>query len=260
LNGKIGEDLRVASIATGSPITVEKSDSVAKARDLMVRKRFDHLPVMDGRRLEGMVTSTHLVARISPPERVGSKSMSPETRRPFGFPVGDVMETGPLACPAETSAQRALGFMLKGDRTYVLVTQWEELQGIATYRDFMALLAGPEPESEVPVFIVGLPDDPFEAEATKAKFRRTINQLRRVFPDILEARSVIKSKSSTPGKERRRYEVNVQIRTARESYTYSEEGWELPEVYDVITDRLKRLITQKQKLRRPRERENREEL
>jgi len=260
MNGKIGEDLRVTSIATKNPITIEKEASVAKARDLMVRKRIDHLPVTRDRRLDGMVTSAHLVAHISPPERVGSKSMKPETRRPFDFPVGDVMENNPLGCSADTSAERALGLMLKSDRTYVLVTQWEELQGIVTYRDFMTLLAGPEPESEVPLFMVGLPEDPFEAEATKAKFRRTINQLRRVFPDILEARSVIKSKSSTPGKERRRYEVNVQIRTTRDSYTYSEEGWELPEVYDIITDRLKRLITQKQKLHRSRERESRETL
>jgi hypothetical protein len=60
------------------------------------------------------------------------------------------------------------------------VTQWEELQGIATHRDFMTLLAAPKPESDVPIFMVGLPDDPFEAEATKSKFRRTVNQLRRI--------------------------------------------------------------------------------
>lgn len=258
MNGKVGEEMRVTSIATKSPITVEKESSIAKARELMIRKRIDHLPVKGDQRLEGIVTSTHLILHSAPQERVGSKSMSPETRRAFDFPVRDIMDENPLTCPAETPAERALDLMLKSDRTYVLVTQWEELQAIVTYRDFMTLLAGPEPESEVPIFMVGLPDDPFEAEATKAKFRRTVSQLRRVFPNILEARSVIKSASSTPGKERRRYEVKVQIRTTRDSYTYSEEGWELPEVYDTITNRLKRLITKKQKLRRPREREARE--
>jgi ribosome-associated translation inhibitor RaiA len=153
-----------------------------------------------------------------------------------------------------------LDLILSGTRTYILVTQWEELQGIATHRDFMTLLAGTEPESELPIFMVGLPEDPFEAEATKAKFKRTINQLHRVFPDIIEARSVIKSKSTKPGKERRRYEVNVQIRTTRDLHTYSEEGWELPAIYDIITDRLKRLLIQKQKPRRSREREAQEAL
>lgn len=260
LKGKIGGELRITSIATKSPITIEKETSIAKARDLMVRKRIDHLPVTGNQRLEGIITSTDIVSHIAPSERVGSKSMQPETRRAFDFPVGDAMESSPLTCQADTSAERALDLILKGARTYILVTQWEELQGIATHRDFMTLLAGTEPESELPIFMVGLPEDPFEAEATKAKFKRTINQLQRVFPDIIEARSVIKSKSTKPGKERRRYEVNVQIRTTRDLHTYSEEGWELPAIYDIITDRLKRLLTQKQKTRRSREREAQEAL
>ena len=123
----------------------------------------------------------------------------------------------------------------------------------------MGLVAEIEPQASIPVFIVGLPEDPFEAEATKAKFKRIVNQLLRVFPDILEARSVIKSSYSKPGKELGRYEVTVQIRTAKDSFTYSEEGWDLPAIYDTITDRLKRLMTQKQqKPRRHREKEETE--
>jgi hypothetical protein len=129
------------------------------------------------------------------------------------------------------------------------------VQAIATHRNFMSLIAEAIPETNVPLFIVGLPEDPFESEATKTKFKRIVNQLLRVFPDIVEARSVIKSTFSKPGKERGRYEVTVQIRTPKNSYTYSEEGWDLPAVYDIITDRLKRLMTQKQKPGRHRERE-----
>jgi ribosome-associated translation inhibitor RaiA len=82
--------------------------------------------------------------------------------------------------------------------------------------------------------------------------------LHRVFPDILEARSVIKLKHKART-ERGRYEVTVQIRTPTETFSYSEEGWDLPLVYDLITDRLKRLMTKKQKPRRPRERESSEQ-
>jgi CBS domain-containing protein len=259
LKGKIGE-MKITSIATKNPITVEKKATLAKARDLMVRKRIDHLPVIEGSRLEGMITSRDIADRITPPERLGSKSMKPETRGFFELPIGDAMEDNPLTCPADTSASRALDSVLSSDRTYVLVTQWEELQGIATHTDFVALLAESEPQNQVPIFMVGLPDDPFEAEATKAKFKRTVDQLYKVFPDIVEARSIIKSKFSKPGKERGRYEVHVQIRTPRDLYTYSEEGWELPAIYDVITGRLKRLLSQKHKPRRPRERETPETL
>jgi CBS domain-containing protein len=255
LKDGIGGDMRVTSVAARDPITIESEASCAKARDLMIRKRIDHLPVTKETRVEGMITSSDIISHITPSERLGSKSMKPEMRGVFDFGVKDAMDKTPLACSPDTSAEQALDLMLTSNRTYILVTQWEELQAIATHRNFMSLLAEFEPEVDVPVFIVGLPDDPFEAEATKAKFRRIVNQLLRVFPDILEARSVIKSKFSKPGKERGRYEVTVQIRTSKDSYTYSEQGWELPAVYDIITDRLKRLMTQKRKPRQQHERE-----
>jgi len=186
--------------------------------------------------------------------------MKPETWGVLDFAVKDAMENDPLTCPPDASADDALGLILRSARTYILVTQWEELQGIATYRNFMTLIAEVEPDPQVPVFIVGLPEDPFEAEATKAKFRRIVNQLRRVFPDIIEARSVVKSRFSKPGKERGRYEVTVQIRTSRDMYSYSDEGWELPVIYDLITNRLKRLMTRKKDFRRERVRKGQETL
>jgi CBS domain-containing protein len=250
LKNRLGGKLAVASIASRTPVTVEVNTSCATVRDLMVRKRIDHLPATSQKELEGLITSTNIVSHIVQPERLGSKSMKPEIRSVFDFPVKDIMEGPALTCSPETSVAKALDLMLESNRTCVLITQWEELQGIATQRDFMRLFVGVEPEPDVPVFIVGLPDEPFEAEATKTKFKRIVNQLRLVFPDILEARSVIKSKFTRPGKERGRYEVTVQIRTAKNSYIYSEQGWELPVVYDVITNRLKRLMSQKQRSRR----------
>jgi CBS domain-containing protein len=258
LKGKLGADIRLASLATKDPITLDDTAPVGKARELMVRKRIDHLPVTTRGRIAGVITSFQIVTSMAPPERVGSKSMKPETRHNLEYLVSDAMERDPLTCSPETSAEQALGMMLKSARTCILVTQWEELQGIATQRDFMTLLTEAEPEPEVPVFMVGLPEDPFEAEATKAKFKRTISQLHRSFPDMLEARSVIKSKFTKPGRERGRYEVTIHIKTPRNAYSYSEGGYELPVIYDLITDRLKRLITQKQKSRRMRERERQE--
>ncbi|HXZ89616.1 MAG TPA: CBS domain-containing protein, partial [Candidatus Dormibacteraeota bacterium] len=231
---------------------------VAKAREILLRRHIDHLPVIGEKRLRGLITSTHIVSLLRNPERVGSRSIRPQTKASLDFPTGDAMEKNPLTCPPESPAQETLKLVLDNAKTCVLVTQWDELQGIATQRDFMTLLAEVEPEPEAPVFIVGLPEDPFESEATKAKFKRIVRQLQKVFPDILEARSVIKSKHKA-GRERGRYEVTVQIRTPKDSFSYSDEGWELPLVYDLITDRLKRVMTKKQKNRRPRERESPEQ-
>ena len=259
LKGRIGGDFRITSVSTRSPITIEETASVAKARDVLLKKRFDHLPVSGIKHLTGLLTSTQIVSLLRKPERVGSKSMLPQTKGGLDFPVGDIMDRNPLTCPPDMPAEDALKLMLASGDSCILITQWDELQAISTHRDFMTLLAEVEPELEIPVFMVGLPEDPFESEATKAKFKRIVRQLHKVFPTILEARSIIKSKRKA-GSERIRYEVTVQIRTPRDSFSYSEEGWELPVVYDVITDRLKRLMTKKQKTRRPRERESPEQI
>jgi len=257
LKGKLEGDLRITSLATKTPTTISKTSSMAKAKELLIRRRIDHLPVTDDKRVVGLITSTHIIDLLSDPQRVGSKSMKAQTKGSLDFPVEDAIDPNPLTCSAETTTEQALDLMLASGSTCVLVSQWEELQAIATQRDFMTLLAEVEPEPEIPVFIVGLPEDPFESEATKAKFKRIVRQLNKVFPDILEARSVIKSKNKA-GRERGRHEVTVQIRTPRESFSYSEEGWELPVLYDLITDRLKRLMTKK-KSRRSRERESSEQ-
>jgi len=253
LKGRLG-DLRISSLATKNLVTISADDSAATARELMVRKRVDHLPVKDGTKLVGIVTSDQIVALMSSRERVGTKSINPETRPSLDVNVKDAMDPDPLTCPPQTVAEEALRWMLSTNKTSVLVAQWEELQGIVTQRNFISLLAEPEEELELPIYIVGLPEDPFEAEAAKQKFKRTISQLRRTLPEMLEARSVIKTKSSTPGKDRRRYEVAVHIKTPKSSYSYATSGWDLPELYDTITDRLKRLLSQKDRRTRDRER------
>ncbi len=91
--------------------------------------------------------------------------------------------------------------------------------------------------------MVGLPEDPFEAEATRDKFIRTVSGLKKVFPEIIEARSVIKTK--TIRSDRRRYEVKTMLKTPSDTYSYTEGGYDLPSVYDIISDRMKRLLAQK---------------
>ena len=248
LKGKLAEH-RISSLAKESPITVKSDDSVATARELFSRKRINHIPVKQKDKLVGLLTSTQIIALLPTRERVGIKSKSPETRSSLDFPVKDVMDPDPLTCPPQTAAEESLNRMLRLGKTCILIAQWDELQAIATQGDFIILLAEPDEKPEVPLYMVGLPDDPFEAEIAKQKFKRTINQLHKVLPQILKARSVIKSTTSIPGKERRRYEVTVHIKTSKNSYSYAANGWQLAEVYDTVIDRLKRLLSQKERRR-----------
>jgi CBS domain-containing protein len=251
LQGNLG-NLKVSSLATQNPITIAPDGFVATARELMVRKRIDHLPVKERDKLIGILTSAQIISVMSPRGRTSTKSTKTESHSNLDFPVRNIMDNELLTFPPQTLAQDVLNQMLKSEKTSALITQWEELQAIITQRDYISLLTEPEIEPGVPLYIVGLPDDPFEAEAAKQKFKRSINQLHKISPDILEARSVIKAKTTIPGKERRRYEVTVHIKTPKNTYSYAASGWELAQVYDTITDRLKRLLSQKGRQRKQR--------
>jgi len=243
-------DQRISSIAKENPVTMNADDSAAAVRELLSRKRINNIPIKQGDKLVGLVTSTQILRVLPAPQRINAKSRSPETRSGLDFPVKDIMDPDPLTSPPQTAAEESLSRMLNLNKRCILVAQWDELQGIATHGDFIALLAEPEQKTEIPIYIVGLPDDPFEAEIAKQKLKRTINQLHKVLPQILEARSVIKSTAKAPGKEKRRYEVTVHIKTPKNSYSYAASGWELAEIYDVIIDRLKRLLSQKERRRK----------
>lgn len=238
----------VKSLISGSLITITENDTVAKARDLMVRKRIDHLPVTSYGKATGVITSSQIVFHLIPRERIGSGSLGIEGQRNLGFQVKALMDTAPLLCRVEEEASDVLRYMLRMDKTCALITVLDMVQGIVTLRDYVKLVAEPEVKPEVPVYIVGLPEDPFEAEEAKSRFLKVVGKLKRVFPDIEEARSVIKISESFKGKERRRYEVDVAIKTPRDLVTYTHKGWELPNVYEELANRLKRLLTQKRKL------------
>jgi CBS domain-containing protein len=230
-------------VMTSHPVTVNASVSIMKARNLMIRRDIDHLPVMGTKGLEGMLSSNRIVFNMVPPESLRRDTRIPESQSRFDMPVKALMDPDPICCNADEKVRQVLDQMSQRKADYCLVKLWDELHGIITYRDMISLLVE-KTESSVPVYMVGLPKDPFEAEAAKAKFIRIVNALSRSFPSIEEARSKIKSEGRE-GKERRRYEVSVVIKTAKRVYSYSEAGWDLPAIYDTISSRLKRLLTKK---------------
>ena len=51
---------RVASIMTRELITVNQDDSLQKVKDILINNRIHHVPVVDGKKLVGLVTTYDL--------------------------------------------------------------------------------------------------------------------------------------------------------------------------------------------------------
>ena len=97
-----------------------------------------------------------------------------------------------------------------------------------------------ESGNDVPAFILGLPEEP-DAQLAESKFKKTIASLAKAYPKIEEARANVRS-HSRPG-SKTRYEVEVFVQVPGHRFEFVEEGWELPIVFDRISDKLKRLMT-----------------
>lgn len=95
---------------------------------------------------------------------------------------------------------------------------------------------------ELPAFIVGLPENVFEADLAKSKFAETISFLKRIVPDIEEARCKIKTIHNKDKKSH--YEVDVSIITPHDRHTYADSGWDLAKIFDAMSESLKKTFTQ----------------
>jgi len=95
--------------------------------------------------------------------------------------------------------------------------------------------------SESSAYIVDLPSDDSEAPLARSKFERAVEGLKRVYPEIIEARATVKV--SSPMGERRLFEVHALIRLPGRQFEFTAEGWSLAETFDKISSRLGRLRT-----------------
>jgi CBS domain-containing protein len=244
-------DVAAAAIMTRNPTTLHEDALASTARQLMIRRRIDHLPVLSDTGLAGVLTSSHLVFNMfQATETLERSTIIAEQQRKLEFPVKPIIDRHPVVCQPQDKIAPVFAEMTRLGATYCLVQLWDEVQGIITYRDFTKLLVEPSVQDNPPIYIVGLPDDPFDAEMAKSKFRRTVEFLQKSLPYIEEAKSTIRTFPAT-GVSRRRYDVRVSIVTPKRVFTYSESGWELSAIYDALSDKLRSML---QRRRRPRSR------
>jgi hypothetical protein len=138
--------------------------------------------------------------------------------------------------------------MVSQDSTYCVIEAIDEVQGIITYRDIITLL-GEKVEEEIPIFLIGLPDDPLDAELAKSKFANLVKLLKKMYPDIEQARCHLKIRDIQGA--RKRYEVDANIISTHRVTSYVNVGWDLAKMFDQMSDSLKKRmahrVTQRQR-------------
>ncbi len=231
----------ITEVMTPRPVTTEYSDSLDKARSIMVERDFDHLPVTRSGQLSGLVTSLDIVGVMGPAEKRGRVSKLPEPSSKGSIQVGGVLKIAPITCEPIDDSISVLRSILDQNRTCAVVVSKGKIEGIVTLRDYVRLLAVEPDSTGPPVYLVGLPENDFESSQAEGKFRKSVEALGLVYHGIDEARAIVKTRS--PEKNRRRFELQVMIRTPDEQFDFTEEGWSIAEVFERVGEKMKRLMT-----------------
>jgi CBS domain-containing protein len=242
LKGSEAAKVKASQLMTSNLTTLSTKDTAEKARQVMMQRTFDHLPILDGTKLVGILTSSQLLFRLLPEEGIPSQFRGREVSR-LDFPAAKIAEEITRQVSPSDTLTKVLDVIRQNRSSYVLVTEAGTLKGIITFRDIMSMLVRKE-KAPLPFYIVGLPDDPFEAESAKTKFERIGTALTRSFPFIEEIRAVVKTKRISDS--RRRYEVTVNVYSPGATYAYAAGGFDLAKVFEELGLKLKALLASRQ--------------
>ena len=243
----VGNKLKInaSNIMTGDPLVIDSHKTVSAAMSIMKRRRIDHLPVVGNGLLVGIIMSSDIMKVMSPTERIGKKSIginNAEDR--LSIEVSGLANDDVITASVDESLQGVCDRMINADSSYCIIKVWDEIQGIITYRDIVALL-GEKIEEDIPMFIVGLPDEPLDAELAKSKFANITKFMRRIHPDIEQARCHIKLRRVLGS--RKRYEIDVHVRSTHGNISYTNVGWDLAKLFDEMNHALKKRVVHKNK-------------
>lgn len=229
-----------SDIMTPNPIVVSESDKVTLAQSIMKRRRIDHLPVLKDNRLVGIISSKDIIKLIVQPESIGRKSLGIDnTQDRLDIAIRGILDKNALTAEINDSLSSTLDLIVSQNSTYCLIKATDEVQGIITYRDIINLL-GEKVKEEIPIFIIGLPDEPLDSELAKSKFTNLVRFLKKAYPNLEEARCRIKIRQVQGA--RKRYEVDARIITTQSVASYVTVGWDLPKMFDQMSDSLKKRL------------------
>lgn len=237
----------VNDIFTPDPIIVKSDDSLATTRKIMITKKIDHLPVIKGDKVSQVITSMHLLQVVKPGEKIGMGLRGINSKKKYESNIGNIGSTRIPNLDTHVPLSAVIESMLKNDASCCLLTLWDHIHGIITYKDIVNILESKIP-SEVPLYIVGLPEDYSSAEIVKTKFDKTIRNLRKVYPEVEQAKASIKTIHNSTS-NRPHYQVGVRIITPYKTYNYAEMGWDLSKVFDSLGSIVVRNLSQHNKKR-----------
>jgi CBS domain-containing protein/ribosome-associated translation inhibitor RaiA len=227
-------------------ITIDSKIGNDRARSLMLDNKISHIPVTTDEKLKGIVTAEILVNTfIIPASRMTTGNLSGQMVPKFSGQVSGVMDTQPLKLEPDANVLEVAKEMIRmGKSACLIVDEQDMVQGIMTPRELLQPIYDLRGEAELPIYIVGLSADEtwFDAAVAENKIRRVVERAHNMRPYLHEVRVQIEKQRT--GGNRTRYEVRAHLYTklGGETIHVKQEGWDLLEVFDDITQALDQIL------------------
>jgi predicted transcriptional regulator len=235
-----GSHHSLKEIMTRDPISVVPSDAAAKARSIMMKRKIDQLPILETTKLIGAITSDALVFSMLLPE-VERENKGTNRKGRFTNTVSSLAGETTTTDDVKESLSKVLRNMLKMSTNYSLILDGGEVRGIVTFRDFLKIVPFGGAKEPIPVTIIGLPENPLEAELVKSKFTEAVQQLRMMDPTVTDVRAVIKNKMINS--QRMLHQVHVFADSTEWHESYEAEGYDISKVFAEIISWIKRIAS-----------------
>ncbi len=228
-------------------ITVDHTDGIAQARRIMLDRNISHLPVTRDGGLVGIVTSDAIVHTfITPASKTTRGDVGGRKVTRFPGKVSDIMDPRPLTVGPEADMLQVVQGMSRSGKTACLMVEDDEVHGIVTPRELLALIAALKAEEEPPIYIVGITDeDFFERAVAEDKLRRIVERSMKMYPEITEVSVKVKKQRSQG--ERTRYSLSARVVGPSVEFYAENEGWGLMEAFDGLCDALEKTLRRAKK-------------
>jgi len=148
-----------------NPITVRPDTSLRKAFELLQAHQIRHLPVVQGKRLVGIITDRDLRQQF-PSSLAASEELERFRDRSTRVKVGEVMTRRVFSVTPDTRTHRAARLMVEHRIGCLPVLRGSTLVGIITTVDLLQTMAGEDQSQAVP------------PEKTRARRRKSLEDRR----------------------------------------------------------------------------------
>jgi len=129
----------IKNVMSTAPQAVQRGEKLSKARQLLGGSGFHHLPVLDGTKVVGIITSNDMLRVSFDVDAVDERNL--DAILDHQFSIDQVMQSEIVTLPNNSNVRDAAQILAKGDIHSVLVTDAEQqLEGIVTSTDMIRYL------------------------------------------------------------------------------------------------------------------------